>query len=575
MAVAVTTGAVDDRAALSLVSVYEISKILTSPADLQARLRAVLNLLASYMEMRRGIVAIADRRRALPGASGAGASGAGTPGALKVVAAAGLSSAAVNDGRADLPAEIAARIVAGQAPFVTENVAEDPLLARYVRVPSVLDDETVSFIAVPIKTFGRPFGCLAIARVWRLKTQVNVGDDLRFLTMVANLIAQTVCLDEQSIAIGATDYDDRPRGARAEGPPSTERPAPPPREVPMPGEPIYRLDNVIGASRAMQQVFSQVHLVAPTRSTVVLRGESGTGKEMIAQALHVLSGRGDRPFVKVNCAALPDTLLESELFGHEKGAFTGATQQRKGRFELAHGGTLFLDEIGDISRAFQAKLLRALQEREFERIGGTATIRVDVRIVCATNRNLEEAVARGDFRADLYYRINVVPIFIPPLRDRRDDIPALADHFLSAFNRENDRRLSFSDRAMQAIQACNYPGNVRELENCIYRVATMARTPRIDRFDLPCQSGICHCASLLPGTAFGVDPVPPPDAPPPPPADRRDDPDTLADLPQRERLLRVMERSGWVQAKAARVLGLTPRQIGYALRKHNIEIKRL
>jgi Nif-specific regulatory protein len=538
----------ESKASLSLVSMYEISKILTSTDDLQAQLRAVLNLLASYMEMRRGIVAITDG-----------------DGALRVVAAAGLSSSAVNDGAADMPAEIAARIVAGQAPFVTENVADDPLLAQYVRVPSVLDDERVSFIAVPIKTFGKPFGCLAIARVWRQNTQVSIGEDIRFLTMVANLLAQTVRLRERMSA------------TPGEAPPalSDVARADPPAERQL----AYRLDNVIGASRPMQQVFAQVHLVAPTKSTIVLRGESGTGKEVIARALHDLSTRSGGPFIKVNCAALPDTLLESELFGHEKGAFTGATQQRKGRFELAHGGTLFLDEIGDVSTSFQAKLLRVLQEREFERIGGTATIKVDVRIVCATNRNLEEAVAKGDFRADLYYRINVVPIFLPALRERRQDIPELAEHFLRAFNRENDRKLRFSEQAMRAISSCDYPGNVRELENCVYRVATMTRNDLIDNVDLPCQSAFCTCATLIPKRAYGSDSEPEAVKPsvddPGPDWNRVDGLEGLDALPERERLVRVMESSGWVQAKAARMLGKTPRQVGYALRKHNIDIKRL
>jgi Nif-specific regulatory protein len=536
------------KASLSLVSMYEISKILTSTEDLQAQLRAVLNLLASYMEMRRGIVAVTDGE-----------------GSLRVVAAAGLSSSAVNDGAADMPEEIAARIVAGQAPFVTENVADDPLLAQYVRVPSVLDDEKVSFIAVPIKTFGKPFGCLAIARVWRQSTQLNIGDDIRFLTMVANLLAQTVRLHERKSAT-AHDVEGELSDMAQVG-------------LSAEGQTTYRLDNVIGASRPMQQVFAQVHLVAPTKSTIVLRGESGTGKEVVARAIHDLSSRSDCPFIKVNCAALPDTLLESELFGHEKGAFTGATQQRKGRFELAHRGTLFLDEIGDVSSSFQAKLLRVLQEREFERIGGTSTIKVDVRIVCATNRNLEEAVAKGDFRADLYYRINVVPIFIPALRERRQDIPELAEHFLRGFNRENNRKLRFSEQALRVISSCNYPGNVRELENCVYRVATMTRSNLIDNIDLPCQSSFCSCATMIPKQAYRSgnepEPVMPTGGELNPDWKKVDGLEGLDTLSERERLVRVMESSGWVQAKAARMLGKTTRQIGYALRKHNIDIKRL
>ena len=540
----------DNKASLSLVSVYEISKILTSSLDLQGRLRSVLNLMASYMEMRRGIVAIAD-----------------SEGDLKVVAAAGLSASAVNDGAADMPREIAHRIMAGQAPFVTESVTDDPLLAAYVRVPNVLEDESVSFIAVPIKTFGKPFGCLAVARVRNGATAVKVADDIRFLTMVANLIAQTVRLhDLQTI-----ETLPAPSGLDDSGISRSYRPAGS-REV-------YVVDGIIGASQPMQQVFAQVHLVAPTRSTVVIRGESGTGKELIARAVHVLSPRREGPFVKVNCAALPDTLLESELFGHEKGAFTGATQQRRGRFELANGGTLFLDEIGDVSASFQTKLLRVLQEREFERIGGSETIRVDVRIVCATNRNLEEAVAAGEFRADLYYRINVVPVFLPALRERRKDIPALARHFLDAFNRENERSLTFSENAMRTITSCNYPGNVRELENCVYRAATMTRGNVIDDVNLPCQSSFCHCATIVPQVAFGRDDedlaTPPPVTNGEPDWQHIDDTEDLEALPQRERLIRVMEKAGWVQAKAARMLGITPRQIGYALRKHNVTIKRL
>ena len=533
--------------ALSLISIYEISKILTSSMNLEATLRAVLNIMSSYMEMRRGVIAIL-----------------GEDNELKVVAAAGLSPGEVSCGVADLPAEVAAQVLSGQMPHVIENVAEDPLLADYVRVPDLLDDEKISFIAVPIKTIAKPFGALAIARVWNDENAVSFGEDVRFLTMVANLIAQTVKLHQKLAAADPADHSARTDGFRRS--PSSRQ--------------VYMLDNVIGVSRPMQQVFAQVHLVAPTRSTVVLRGESGTGKEVIARALHNLSPRAGGPFVKVNCAALPDTLLESELFGHERGSFTGATQDRKGRFELADGGTLFLDEIGDISPTFQAKLLRVLQEREFERVGGTKTIKVDVRVVCATNRNLEEAVAKGQFRADLYYRINVVPVFIPALRERPEDIPLLADHFLQAFNAENGRTLRFAEGALKVITGCNFPGNVRELENCVYRVATMTRGEVIDEIHLPCQTSFCQCATLLPQAAYGGSGI----------DDRKaglDESESAADwqgqddlgdldaLPQRERLVRVMEKAGWVQAKAARMLGMTPRQVGYALRKYNIEIKRL
>lgn len=565
-------------ASLALVGIYEISKILTATTNLEGSLRAVLNLMSSYLEMRRGVVAIVD---------GAGA--------LSVAAAASLSPRAIEAGEADLPEELATRILSGQMPFVSENVAEHPLLADYVGASGALDDERVSFVAVPIKTVGRPFGVLAIARVWSEPNDINFGEDIRFLTMVANLIAQTVKLHQHP-----HPASDRPGSSPL---PRTGHSRSFGRRDLIPSS----IDNVVGHSKPMQEVFAQIHLVAPTRSTVVLRGESGTGKELIAHAVHTLSQRKDKPFVKVNCAALPDSLLESELFGHEKGSFTGATQDRRGRFELADGGTLFLDEIGDVSGAFQAKLLRVLQEREFERVGGTKTIKVDVRLVCATNRNLEEMVAKGEFRADLYYRINVVPVFIPSLRERREDIPMLALHFLDAFNKENERSLRFSERALTVLAGCSFPGNVRELENCVHRVATMTKGDVIDEIDVPCQTNRCQTMLLTPQPAYsgnssispvgeavsgggcnneggcgaGGGPIVNPGL------SSGDSSDGLADwralddlgdldaLPQRDRLIRVMEKAGWVQAKAARLLGLTPRQVGYALRKYNIEIKRL
>jgi Nif-specific regulatory protein len=246
----------------------------------------------------------------------------------------------------------------------------------------------------------------------------------------------------------------------------------------------------------MQDVFAEVHQAGPSRSTVLLRGESGTGKEVIARALHTLSPRKEGPFIKVNCAALSESLLESELFGHEKGSFTGAVGERKGRFEMADKGTLFLDEIGDISPAFQAKLLRVLQEREFERVGGNRSIKVDVRLVCATNRNLEKMVAAGEFRADLYYRINVVSLFLPPLRERRDDIPPLIAYFIERYNKDNGRDLRVTPEALNVLVNCYWPGNVRELENCIERTATMARGESISELHFPCQTNRCLTQTL-------------------------------------------------------------------------------
>jgi Nif-specific regulatory protein len=324
----------------------------------------------------------------------------------------------------------------------------------------------------------------------------------------------------------------------------------------------------------MQDVFSEVHMAAPGNNTILLRGESGTGKEVIARAIHLLSSRKEAPFIKTNCAALSENLLESELFGHEKGAFTGALHQRTGRFEQANGGTLFLDEIGDISPAFQVKLLRVLQEREFERVGGNSTIKVDVRIICATNRNLEEDVRQGRFRADLYFRINVISIQLPALRERREDIPLLIHNALREYNQQHNLNINITAEALQVLINCDWPGNVRELENCVARFCTLSHNGLIHNYDIPCQTNNCLSASLwkhkqqnsialIPVTDFAK-----------PISDASFPDKSFAVHSERERLIDAMEKSGWVQAKAARVLNITQRQIGYAIKKYNIELKR-
>jgi Nif-specific regulatory protein len=405
--------------------------------------------------------------------------------------------------------------------------------------------------------------------------------DVRFLTMVANLIGQTVklhrvvALDRERLMAESH----RLQKQLSELKPSKDR-----KRV--------KVDGIIGESQAIRALLGKVSIIAKSHSPVLLRGESGTGKELIAKAIHELSSRANGPFIKINCAALPESVLESELFGHEKGAFTGAINSRKGRFELADKGTLFLDEIGEISASFQAKLLRVLQEQEFERVGGNTTIKVNVRIVAATNRNLEEAVARNEFRADLYYRINVVPMLLPPLRERTSDIPLLATEFLKNFNKENERALEFDERSIEVLKGCSFPGNVRELENCVRRTATLAPGPAIFESDFACRHDECLSSILWKGHSeppLRPHPeIPLPVAPVGPAADASRgnanvrtlpvaaparEPANESQMSERERLIDAMERAGWVQAKAARILGLTPRQIGYALKKHDIEVK--
>ncbi|RCU52552.1 MULTISPECIES: nif-specific transcriptional activator NifA [Corallincola] len=323
----------------------------------------------------------------------------------------------------------------------------------------------------------------------------------------------------------------------------------------------YSFDNMVGHTRSMRKIFEQVRLVSKWDSTVLVRGESGTGKELIANAIHYNSPRANGPFVKLNCAALPDNLLESELFGHEKGAFTGAVKQRKGRFEMADGGTLFLDEVGEISAAFQAKLLRILQEGEFERVGGTQTLKVDVRIVAATNRNLEDEVRAERFREDLYYRLNVMPIYPPPLRERIEDLPELTKFLIEKLSKVQNRELSVTDGAIRTMMGYHWPGNVRELENMLERASIMSEEGSIDQ-DLIMLGGVdapmklSSSAPNLTATLAKTD---------------LEDPE----IDERERVVAALEQAGWVQAKAARLLDMTPRQIAYRIQTMNIRMRQL
>ncbi|MCG8093412.1 MAG: sigma 54-interacting transcriptional regulator, partial [Candidatus Thiodiazotropha endolucinida] len=360
----------------------------------------------------------------------------------------------------------------------------------------------------------------------------------RFLQMVANLIGQSVRLarkvEDEQLAL-KSERDSLRRKVRGE----------------------HGFSNMVGHTSSMRLVFDQVRQVAKWNTTVLIRGESGTGKELIANAIHYNSPRSNGPFIKLNCAALPDTLLESELFGHEKGAFTGAVSQRKGRFEQAHGGTIFLDEIGEISPAFQAKLLRVLQEGEFERVGGVKTQVVDVRVVAATNKDLESEVQEGNFREDLYYRLNVMPINTPPLRERSEDIPDLARFLVSKIAKSQGRELEVEDSALGPLMRYDWPGNVRELENCLERAAVMSSDGKIDKnaINLTGLQGNPPQAVTL-STANRVD---------------IDDPE----LDERERVIAALEQAGWVQAKAARLLGMTPRQIGYRIQTLNIRVRQI
>ncbi|AYG64049.1 nif-specific transcriptional activator NifA [Rhizobium jaguaris] len=555
---------------ISCSGIYEISKLLTAAVPLEITLANVANILPTFLRMRHGAIVVL--------------AGEGEP---EITASAGVADCRQSGARYIVPGAAIDQIVTTGQPLVIRETSKSDLF-RADPQPSVSSDSIpITFIGVPLKAAHKLVGTLWIDRFRDSATELRHDEDIRFLTMVANLIGQTVSFHRALSTAGPQILQPQrksPEGNRNDASRAAR----------------VKVDWIVGESPAVKQVLEIVSAVAMTNTTVLLRGESGTGKEFFAQAIHELSPRRKKSFVKLNCAALPEGVLESELFGHEKGAFTGAVSQRAGRFELANGGTLLLDEIGEISPAFQAKLLRVLQEGELERVGGTKTLKVDIRLICATNKDLEVAVANGEFRADLYYRINVVPIVLPPLRERPGDIPRLSKVFLDRFNRENNRELAFTAPALDLISQCYFPGNVRELENCVRRTATLAHSKAIAPSDFACQNSQCLSARLWKGDDGGhggktIDeltrgrtiPAVSPFSTPPGGASHSEvmpvkacDPNGPAcpaispRLTERDRLIDAMEKTGWVQAKAARMLGLTPRQVGYALRRHNIEVKK-
>lgn len=323
------------------------------------------------------------------------------------------------------------------------------------------------------------------------------------------------------------------------------------------------LPGLVGESEAMKLVYRAIARVSHSQASLLLRGESGTGKELVAKAIHQAGPKAKGPFIRLHCAAMTESLLESELFGHERGAFTGALEARKGRFELAHGGTLFLDEIGDIPLTTQVKLLRVLQDKCFERVGGNRPLTVDVRVVSATHRDLEAMVRAGTFREDLYYRLNVVPIVLPPLRERDGDISLLIDHYLARFNRENHRSTRLGPDLHALMLRYHWPGNVRELQNCVERLVVMADSETVTLATVP-MSLRAYFADMRqvtggPGRRGGSQNF-----------DSQPLGQSLQDI-ERQQLVLALEQQGWVQARVARALGLTPRQVAYKIRKYGIQ----
>lgn len=492
-----------------LSAILEVSRVLTTSFDLEKNLSSAMSALGSLLEMQRGCVFLLDP----------------LSGELRIVAAHGLTKENIEKGKYRIGEGIVGRVLEKKIPMVISNIGKEPLFLN--KTGSRPEKDGISFLCVPIEFKNEALGVLSVDRIYSKKLG-GVDDDLRVLKIVASLIAQFIKL------WGSYEKIEKEKeGLKRE----------------LKGK--YKIENIIGQSDKMQEVFEEVHRVAPSKTTVLLRGESGTGKELIAKAIHYMSLRNKGPFIKFNCASIPEGLLESELFGHEKGAFTGAISSRKGRFELADRGTIFLDEIGDLPAALQPKILRVLQEKEFERVGSEKTIKVDVRVIVATSRNLEKLVSQNKFREDLYYRLNVIPILLPPLKERGEDIPILIEYFLKKFNKENNRAVVLDNNALQVLLNYDWPGNVRELENTIERLVVMSRSDKITPSGLPIPLGIKRIKTQVESSSLTSD---------------------IEDI-EKINILNALEKTRWVQAKAARLLGITPRQIGYKIKKYSIEDK--
>ena len=438
----------DARHGRELATLYTISDILTTGKRQREMLAEVLDTLDNDLGMSRGTITLLT-----PDGS-----------EIMIEVAHNLPKAQSRKVRYRIGEGITGQVMQTGKPMIVPKISEEPLFLNRFGRRDVGAGE-ISFICVPISIGKEIIGAISVDLAFDEAEPLE--EDMRVLSIVASIVANDVKA-RREVAVREQELEGENLRLRHEL------------------EDRFRPENIIGNSGTMREVYRQIHQVAGSDTTVLVRGESGTGKELVAHAIHYASPRAKGPFVKVNCAALNENLLESELFGHEKGAFTGAIQSRKGRLEEANGGTLFLDEIGDFSATTQVKLLRVLQERRFERVGSNHTVETNIRIIVATNRNLEESVDGGIFRQDLYYRINVFPIFLPPLRERKDDILLLADHFVERYAKmmsKDVRRISTP--AINMMVAYHWPGNVRELENCIERAVLLTTDNVIHGHHLP------------------------------------------------------------------------------------------
>jgi Nif-specific regulatory protein len=495
---------------------FEVSQTLDSSLDLREVLGPVLKIIARHKGILRGSLTLLNR----------------DSGEISIEAAYGLSASQQRKGRYRLGEGVIGQVFQTGRPAVIPRVSEEPRFLNRTGAIATAEGRDISYISVPIKLENQVVGALSIDVPYR--AEASLQDEVRLLSIVGSMISQAVKLRQKA--------QEERRALIEENLRLTE-------EL----KDRFRPSNLIGNSGAMQAVYDLIAQVSGSDATVLIRGESGTGKELVAHAIHYNSRRAGKPFIKVNCAALPEAVIESELFGHEKGAFTGAVSARKGRFELADGGTLFLDEVGDLSAGLQIKLLRVLQEREFERVGGTSTLKVDVRLIAATNVELEQLIHSGRFRQDLYYRLNVFPIHIPPLRERKTDVLQLADFFVEKYGKANHKQVRrISTPAIDMLMSYHWPGNVRELENCIERAVLLSDDDVIHGHHLPPTLQTAEAS----GTAF-----------------RGRLTGSLAGV-ERELILDALKSYRGNMAKAARALGVSERVMGLRIRKYGIDIWR-
>ena len=500
---------------LEVTALYEISKALSENLELKPSLYKVLEVLSTSMQMVRGTICLRDP----------------VQDEIVIEVAHGLSEDAMRRGRYQVGEGITGRVIATGEAVTIPKISEEPLFLDRTASHQNGSEEEVSFICVPVKRGNNVIGALSVDRAY--DESCSLETDRRLLAIVAVMIAMHV-VNLETIRFEGKRLREENQRLQAEL------------------ENKYRIQEIVGNSNKMREVYQMISQVCQSMTNVLIRGESGTGKELVANSLHYNSHRAHQPFIKVNCAALPPSLIESELFGHEKGAFTGAIRQKIGKFELAHKGTIFLDEIGSIGPDIQVALLRVIQAKEFERVGGNKTIRSDVRVLAATNKNLEQAVEAGTFREDLYYRLNVFPIFMPPLRERKTDILLLADHFLEKYSGENEKSIRrFSTPSINMLIDYHWPGNVRELENCIERAVLLCTDGVIHSYHLPPTLQTGKASNTLPSLSLEG---------------------AVASL-EREMIIDALKNTRGNVGRAAGMLQTTVRKFSYKAKKHGIRFQ--